>query len=178
MRTGVSPACMNPRRFAAPMLTSSTRLPTNGPRSVTSSTSFRPFSRLVTRTWVPSGSFRCAQVKPCILKGCPLAVGSPWNAGPYQLATPNCVFIATVEFAFGVFISGGLASDEAHMATRAAKAQPIAIYLNCPSLFFSSPISLTLTLTRTFCPRGRNMSSLGRVGRGCQGEKTRIPTGQ
>jgi hypothetical protein len=116
------------------MLTSSTRLRTAGPRSVTSSTRFRPFNRFVTLIRVPSGSFRWAQVMPSILKGWPLAVGSPWNSDPYQLATPNCALAATVECDFSILNSGGLASDEAEIAIRAARTQPTAKYLNCPSL--------------------------------------------
>lgn len=114
------------------MLTSSTRLPTYGPRSVTISSSFRPFNRLVTLTRVPNGRFLWAQVMPSILKGRPLAVGSPWKSGPYQLATPNCVLAAKAELVLGTFSSGDLASDRAESTIRAANAQPITRFLNMP----------------------------------------------
>ena len=61
---------------------------TNGPRSFTRSSSCRPFSRLVTRTRLGSGNVGCAAVTPFMSKRSPFAVGRPWNAGPYQEATP------------------------------------------------------------------------------------------
>src|SRR5690348_7204227 len=112
------------------MLTSSNRLATHGPRSVTSSTSDRAFNRLVTLIRVPNGSLRWAQVKAFMSKGCPLAVGSPWNSGPYQLATPNCAVALAAVFDCSTFSSGGLASDRAESTTRAATAQPKTRFLN------------------------------------------------
>src|SRR5215468_5324248 len=50
--------------LAAAGVTSITRPRTNGPLSLISTTTDRPFRRLVTRTLVPNGSERCAAVNP------------------------------------------------------------------------------------------------------------------
>jgi hypothetical protein len=65
------------------------RFPTNGPRSLTRTTSFRPLSRLVTSTIEGSGRVVCAADTWFMSKISPLAVALRWNASPYQEATPR-----------------------------------------------------------------------------------------
>jgi hypothetical protein len=53
------------------------RLFFDGPLSVISTTTDLPFARLVTLTFVPKESFRCAAVSLLLLKRSPLAVFLP-----------------------------------------------------------------------------------------------------
>ncbi len=67
-----------------------TRPRTNGPRSLMRTTTERPFARFVTRARVPSGSERCAAVKPSASNRSPLAVRLPSRLAPYHDATTIC----------------------------------------------------------------------------------------
>jgi hypothetical protein len=151
MRTRVSPAPKNPSRFAASLETSRMRLRGTGPRSFTLRMSVRWFRRLVTLILVPSGSSRWAHVSAFSLKGTPLAVGFPWNSGPYQLATPYWVLTVEDEDTSSIPSWGGLASDRADKATRAATAQPRTRFLIQPPSSLSpasNDISLAHQLAR------------------------------
>jgi len=61
-RTSATPRSTIPSARAAASERSTTRPRTNGPRSFTVTTTRRPFSRSVTMSRVPKGSWRCAQV--------------------------------------------------------------------------------------------------------------------
>ena len=70
-------------------LASISRPPWKGPRSLTRTTTLRPFSRLVTLTVTPKGSVRWAAVSAYMSYFSPPAVVRPWNLLPYQEATPR-----------------------------------------------------------------------------------------
>ena len=59
-----------------------------GPRSFTRTSSWRPFSRLVTRTRLGNGSVGWAALTAFMSKRSPFAVGRPWKPGPYHEAMP------------------------------------------------------------------------------------------
>ena len=94
------PQC-EPRRASCPVRTMSSavaaayersirRLSTNGPRSLTLTTTRLPFARFVTSTQVGNGSVVCAAVIACMLYVSPLEVERPWKSRPYHEATPRC----------------------------------------------------------------------------------------
>jgi hypothetical protein len=64
------------------------RPPPTGPRSVMVTTTWRPFSRFVTLTFVPRGSVLCAALRPYMLYRTPEAVALPWKSRPYHEAMP------------------------------------------------------------------------------------------
>src|SRR5271155_1601354 len=59
-----------------------------GPRSLTRTKIDRRFFKFVTRTQLPSGRLRCAQVRPFMSNVSPIAVLRPWNLRPYHDALP------------------------------------------------------------------------------------------
>ena len=77
MVTSVVPARMKPRRRAARRVTLISLPLTNGPRSVTRTTTLLLFLTFVNFTLVPKGNERWAAVKLLLLKRCPLAVRRP-----------------------------------------------------------------------------------------------------
>ncbi len=64
------------------------RPPTNGPRSLTRTVSFRPLARLVTSTIEGSGRVVCAAENWFRSKISPFAVAFIWKASPYHEAMP------------------------------------------------------------------------------------------
>jgi hypothetical protein len=68
--------------LAAAVDTSTTRPWTKGPRSLTRTSTERPFSMFTTRRQVPKGSFLWAAVSFLGSNFSPLAVGRPANPGP------------------------------------------------------------------------------------------------
>src|SRR5579859_3447363 len=86
---------LRPMARAAPVERSSTRPRTNGPRSLTVTMTERP--PWVTRSLVPNGSERCAQVMAFSLKRWPEAVLLP-DSLPYIEATPEKLWpVAPIE---------------------------------------------------------------------------------
>jgi hypothetical protein len=79
-----------PIRRAAASDRSAMRPDANGPRSFTTTSTLRWFSRLVTRTCVPNGSVRCAIVSAVGSNGSPLAVFLPAKSLPYVEMRPRC----------------------------------------------------------------------------------------
>lgn len=89
MHTGVTPALINPRRFAPPRVRSMTRPRMKGPRSLIRTMIERPLRLFVTRTFEPKGNDLCAAVLAPCRRRSPLAVVL---VGPaYQDALPHCV---------------------------------------------------------------------------------------
>src|SRR6185437_2020327 len=91
-----TPAATIPMRRAAASDRSAIRPGTNGPRSFTTTTTLRWFSRLVTRTRVPNGSVRCAMVSAAGSNGSPLAVFLPAKSLPYIEMRPRCCVLIAV----------------------------------------------------------------------------------
>ncbi len=132
-QTMVSPAPTKPRVFAADQETSITRSAGPGPRSLTFRRVDLRFVRFVTRTIVPSGSFRWAAVNLCKSKGSPLAVGLPCRSIPYQLAKPTSPLgSARNTSGNGASGAGSLASVCGEKAIMPATAQPITNFLIQP----------------------------------------------
>src|SRR5947208_676772 len=75
---------------------SAIRPDTKGPRSFTTTSTLRWFSRLVTRTRVPNGSVRCAIVSAAGSNGSPLAVFLPAKLLPYIEMRPRCCVLTAV----------------------------------------------------------------------------------
>ena len=82
MRTRAVPVRTIPMRRAAALERSRMRLPWNGPRSLTRTTTLRPLRTLVTRSRVPKGNRRWAAVKASGLNRAPLAVRRPRKRSP------------------------------------------------------------------------------------------------
>src|SRR6185437_5099881 len=75
--TRAKPCSVMPSASAARVERSMTRPSIEGPRSLTLTSTERPFSRLVTRAQVMSGRVRCAAVSLFSSKTSPLAVSGP-----------------------------------------------------------------------------------------------------
>src|SRR5258708_7744269 len=81
-----------------------------GPRSLTRTKIDLRFFRLVTRSHVPRGRLRCAQVRAFMSYDSPFAVCLPWKYRPYQDAVPIWSQRRTLLDCTGVdFASGALA---------------------------------------------------------------------
>ena len=87
--TWAVPRCFISSALAALAERSMIRPLTYGPRSTTQTSTWRPFSRLVTRNTVPKGSVLWAATMRFWSYKIPEAVLRPWNPGPYQLAIPT-----------------------------------------------------------------------------------------
>src|SRR6266568_1067940 len=85
-----------PIRRAAASDRSAMRPDTNGPRSFTTTSTLRWFSRLVTRTRVPNDRIRCAMVSAVGLNGSPLAVILPAKSLAYIEMRPRCCRLIAV----------------------------------------------------------------------------------
>src|SRR6266704_131618 len=96
-----------PIRRAAASDRSAIRPNTNGPRSFTTTSTLRWFSRLVTRTRVPNGIIRCAMVSAVGLNGSPLAVILPAKSLAYIEMRPRCCRLIAVSSDDGGAGSGG-----------------------------------------------------------------------
>src|SRR5437667_241929 len=96
-----------PIRRAAASDRSAMRPDTNGPRSFTTTSTLRWFSRLVTRTRVPNGSVRCAMVSAVGSNGSPLAVFLPAKSVPYIEMRPRCCVLIAVSSDNGGGAGGG-----------------------------------------------------------------------
>jgi hypothetical protein len=88
--TLATPSWATPIRLAAASDRSRLRPLTNGPRSLTLTTTELPVERLVTRIRDPRGKVLDAAVKLCSLKTSPLVVRRPLNPGPYHEALTIC----------------------------------------------------------------------------------------
>ena len=82
----MTPDLTKPSSFAAAFDRSSTRPLTKGPRSLIRTTTDAPFFWLVTLSFVPKGSVRCAAVRAAGFMGSPDAV---WEESAYQDAPPH-----------------------------------------------------------------------------------------
>lgn len=102
-----TPSATMPMRRAAASDRSAIRPDTNGPRSFTTTSTLRWFSRLVTRTRVPNGSVRCAMVSAVGSNGSPLAVFLPARSLPYIEIRPRCCVLIAVSPADGCAWDGG-----------------------------------------------------------------------
>src|SRR5664279_1046761 len=91
MRTLAIPGRHTPAALADATERSSTRPSTNGPRSVTRTTTDCPVARFVTLMSEFIGSVRWAAVNAFWSKICPLAPRWLWYGGPYQLDRPSSV---------------------------------------------------------------------------------------
>src|SRR5947208_8600720 len=100
-----------PIRRAAASDRSAIRPDTNGPRSFTTTSTLRWFSRLVTRTRVPNGSVRCAMVSAVGSNGSPLVVFLPAKSLPYIEMRPRCCVLIAVSPDDGGAAIGGTVGD-------------------------------------------------------------------
>src|SRR6266550_2173732 len=129
-----------PMRRAAASDRSAIRPDTKGPRSFTTTSTLRWFSRLVTRTRVPNGSVRCAIVSAAGSNDSPLAVFLPAKLLPYIEMRPRCCVLTavspdegdgkdggTVGAGVGGAGSGGAAVGRAGSGARSSCAQPNSI---------------------------------------------------
>ncbi len=88
-RTRARPSWRMSKALAADADRSMIRPRATGPRSLIRTTTERPVSRLVTRTWVPNGSERWAAVRASATWVSPSAVGLLLACGRYQEASPS-----------------------------------------------------------------------------------------